>query len=167
MRLNNSKQQLISCKLQRRSKRRPIIMQHSLLFIPSSFIILTLIKYNYMVFVTSFQLHHPTLILQHTNYNNIIGGVHHNNNHDRIQRRRRRRRHTKKSFILLNELPTPSSKYLDHLCDVGVRSMVYFLFFCHVLHYCMYREAMCNILFVSIMGRGGISCIALIETYIY
>ena len=113
MRLNNSKQQLISCKLLRRRRRKTKPTMQCLLSILSSFIILTTtIKHNnFLVFVTSFQLQHPSLSLQHTNYNN---------NHDRIRRKRRR------PTILLNELPTPSSKYLDRLCDVGVR----FLFFC-------------------------------------
>ena len=128
MNLNNSEQQLSCCKLQRRRRiiRRPV----QCLFILSSFIIISIaIKYN-LVFVTSFQFQRPSLSLLHTHtgYTTIIGGLH-NNNHDRI---RRRRPTTSSSFFILNELPSPSSKYLDHLCNVGVRYVPTFVlcFFC-------------------------------------
>ena len=126
MRLNNGEEQL-SCKLQRRRKIRP--MQ----FIIFPFIIISIaIKYNNLAFVTSFQFQRPSLSLLHTHtgYNTIEGHNNNNNNHDRI--RRRRLPTTSSSFFILNELPSPSSKYLDHLCNVGVRYVPTFVlcFFC-------------------------------------
>ena len=138
MGLKNGEQQLSSCKLQRRRQRRPM---QCLSILSSLFFIILAIKHNLAFFVTSFQFQRPSLHT-HTGYNTLfIGGCRHNNNHDRI---RRRRLPTTSSFFILNELPSPSSKYLDHLCNVGVSICVTFVL-CYLLYIIILYIILCHI----------------------